>query len=545
MNKFTVCVTNFARIEQLKGCLESLQLEKGGMDVSVACFGAGPEHRKLCTQMLPEGSRIYVSKNDEGCNRLWIKAIEMAKTRWISILHDDDRRPPGFAEEVNKLIREAELRSCGFIAWNGAQMDLSDGRVYGHIPIAAVTDGVHDSLSLVKMLRQQDSLPNSPVSFIFDRETALDALYWAEEHLADCVTRPSMMVGNDVMLVWAHVMRYSLFLQSSKQLSRYGHWDGSETIQFAAGKNTKLMECYNKTRQRLPKTIPTRTDAVSRRFKRRFVHVWSDYLSSPIDADSERRNAFARTTWDRIYSASDNWIPHRIEKVDRTSKSAFGDTRDLPFVKDMIEQAAELCDPEDVIVLTNADICLMPDIEDQINESVSRAGACHAARWNFGGKLVQQINTREELRRGIWYAGTDLIAFTRKWWDEHGKEFPDMVLACECWDLVMRNLIKIHSGIELHEAIYHEMHQAYWYKPQNFKTNPGNEHNRKLSAAWFNANRKNGANDQDWREEINRREAQKPKKIGQEPSSSFTFNPRTGAVTSPLLPLSKRCVRLY
>ena len=539
MNRFTTCITNFARIEQLKGCLESLELEKGGQDVAVACFGAGPEHRKLCAKMLPAGSSIYVSKGDEGCNRLWIKAIEMAKTRWVSILHDDDRRPPGFAEEVNKLIREAELRSCGFIAWNGAQMDLADSRVYGNIPIAGVTDGVHDSATLVKMLKMQNTLPNSPVSFIFDRETALDALYWAEENLADCVTRPSMMVGNDVMLVWAHVMRYSLFLQSSKQLSLYGHWDGSETIQFAAGKNAKLMECYNKTRLRLPKTVPVRTEADSKRFNRKYVHVWSDYLSKPIDADSERRNAFARTTWTDVYAKSDNWIPHRIERVSRTSQSVFKDTRDLPFVKDMIQQAVELCEPDDVIVLTNADICLMPDIEEQIGEAVSRAGACHAARWNFP-KVTKKIVSHDELRGGVWYAGTDLIAFTRNWWEAHGNEFPDMVLACECWDLVMRNLIKIHSGIELHEAIYHEIHQAYWYKPQHFKTNPGNEHNRRLSAAWFAANRKNGANDQDWREEIARREKKQPDNTPQ-----FTMNPRTGAITSNLLPLSQRCVRLY
>ena len=543
MSKFTTVITNFQRLEQLKGCVESLRPSEGKMDVVVATFGGGVQHRMY---LKDSGVTDYfVTPKDYGCNQLWIKALELAKTRWVSILHDDDRRPPGFADEVNKLIREAELKSCGFIAWNGAQLDLESGEVSGNIPIAAVKDGVWDSSTLIPMLKMKGTLPNSPVSFIFDRETALDALYWAEENLKDCVTRPSMMVGNDVMLVWAHVMRYSMFLQSSKQLSWYGHWDGSETIQFASGKNAALMECYDKTRSRLPKSIPTRANAVSRAFKGKIVHVWSDYLSVPCDPETERRNAFARETWADAYK-SGNWVPHRVTKVGRTSQSAFGDTRDLPFVKDMLRQAMDLCQKNDIVLLTNADICLMPDIESQVVEAVSRAGACHAARWNFAGRLTKKLKTAEELKKGVWFAGTDLVAFTKEWLEQHLDEFPDIVLACECWDLVMRNLIKVYSGIELHEAIYHEIHQAYWYKPQHFKTNPGNEHNRKLSESWFNKYRAKGANDQDWREEINRREKAAGKKQGgMAVDGELRFNPRTGAVLTPLLPLSMRTVRIY
>ena len=44
--KFTTCITNWSRINQLKGCIESLRPHEGLMDISVACFGATPEHRK-------------------------------------------------------------------------------------------------------------------------------------------------------------------------------------------------------------------------------------------------------------------------------------------------------------------------------------------------------------------------------------------------------------------------------------------------------------------------------------------------------------------
>ena len=552
MNKLTTVITNFSRIEQLKGCIESLLPCQGAMDIAVASFGGSVAHRKLLKDILPEGSATFVTHKDYGCNQLWIKALELAKTRWVSILHDDDRRPAGFAQDANALIKKAELNGCGFIAWNGAQLDLNTGKVYGNVPVAAAKDGVYSTDMLKAGQKQLGALAFSPVSFIFDRETALDALYWAEANLQDCVTRPSMMVGNDVALLWAHIVRYSKFLQSSKQLSLYGHWEGSETCQFAGGHNPKLMECYNKTRPRLPEVVPVRENAASKAIKRKFVQVWSDCLSKPCDADSERRNAFARKTWEKVHK-SGNWVNLRIESVDRTSQSELGDSRDLPFIKDMIEQAAALCEPHDVIVLINADICMAENAEFQINEAVSRAGACHATRWNFEKSVMKEYPTEDKIKKGIWYAGTDLVAFTKEWWEEHGDKFPDMVLACECWDLVIRNLIRLTGGMELEAVIYHEIHQAWWYIPHNFKTNVGNIYNRKLSEEWFDENKRYGADPKDWEKEILRRHGSLTKHVGhvQEGGSSMTVdgspirvNLRTGLLMSPLLPLSRRLVRL-
>ena len=503
MNQFTTCVTNWSRVDQLKGCLESLNPKNSEMDISLACFGATPEHRKVAREMLPAGSACHFNKGDEGCNKLWIRAIENAKTKWISILHDDDRRPPGFAAEVNKLIKQAELNSCGFIVWNGSQLNLNTGKVFGKIPIMNDRDGVYPSDPYIKQLKQHNTYPFSPVSFIYDRETALDALYWCEEHLADVFTRPTMMIGNDIMLTWAHLMRYNWFLQSSKQLSLYGHWDGSETCQFVSGKNANLMKCYDIARDRLPEVIPVREKAASLRFKGKFVHVWSDYLSKPCDAESERRNAFARETWKTVYQ-SGNWIPHRIENVPRTSKSELGDERDIPFVRDMFQQACDLSEESDIIVFSNADIAFVPDIESQIQEAVTRTGCCYAARWNVP-RFDKHLATKEELRKGEWYAGTDLLAFTKAWWIKFGPEFPDMLLACEFWDLVIRNLMKMHGGMELCDAIYHEKHQSWWYRPENFRKNVGNLYNKGLSDKFFEEHRKDGADPMDWKKDEERR----------------------------------------
>lgn len=523
MSTFTTCITNFSRLDRLKECVASLELDKHPHPVAIASFGASPYHSKFIAT-LPECVTSFVSRKDFGCNRLWIKALELATTKWVSILHDDDRRPAGFADEVEKLITKAEALGCGFIAWNGLQLDIKTGKTGGAIPIAAGTDGVHDSASLLPMLRAKDSLPNSPVSFLFDRQTALDALYWAEENLKDCTTRPTMMIGNDVALVVAHVQRYAKFLQSSKPLSLYGHWDGSETVAWTQGQNNELLPAYNKARERLARgKIPQRVMEIAPEPKPvkqepktaapipdATVLVWSDTLDETMGADAQRRNAFAHATWEPLLKNRQGWVEHRIASVPRSSRD-FGDTRTLPFIHDMVEQAvAKTRKPTDVVILINADICLTPWGADAIERAVEQYGACHCTRLNFP-KPMREVKHRSQLSGGVWFAGTDLVAFSVKWWTEHKAEFPDMVLACECWDLVMRNLINITGGVDVPDAIYHEIHDNYWYdgarsRPREF---PGNAHNQRLSKAFFEANKARGADPDDWRKEIRRREAQK------------------------------------
>jgi len=519
MTAFTTCITNFSRLDRLKECVASLELDKHPHPVAIASFGASPYHSKFLAT-LPDCVTSFVSRKDFGCNRLWIKALELAKTKWVVILHDDDRRPANFAAEVEKLISKAEALGCGFIAWNGVQLDIKTGKLGGQIPIAGVTDGVHESASLLPMLRAKDTLPNSPISFVLDRQTALDALYWAEENLKDCTTRPTMMIGNDVALIVAHVQRYGKFLQSSKQLSLYGHWEGSETIAWTKGQNPDLLTAYNKARKRLARCkIPTRLVAETEAPKPvpvakrepavepvadTTVLVWSDTLDEPLTDDTKRRNALALSTWPT------DWVNHRVVKTARTSRD-FGDTRTLPFIHEMVEQAiAKTNKPTDVVVLINADICIAPWGAAAIEKAAKQYGSCHCTRLNFP-RPMQVVRHRSQMANGVWFAGTDLVAFTVKWWQENKAEFPDMVLACECWDLVMRNLINITGGVDVPDVIYHEIHENYWYdgarsRPREF---PGNAHNQRLSKLFFEKNAPRGADPNDWRKEIARREALK------------------------------------
>lgn len=266
------------------------------------------------------------------------------------------------------------------------------------------------------------------------------------------------------------------------------------------------------------------------------IHVWSDTLGESLDSSTERRNAFARNTWDKVYQTG-NWISCRFsekaaKKYGRTSR-VFGDTRSMPFIRDMINFAATLAaDDNDIIVLTNADICFVPDITKQILTAVEEHGSACGTRWNFQ-RLTTPIVSLHVLKSGEWFAGTDIFCFTVKWWNDNKENFPDMVLGCECWDLVFRNLIRITKGVDLPYAIYHETHKSYWFTNGRLTSNPGNLHNRKLSRRWFDENKKLGADEFDWQKEM---EARKPKQQQSEEQ-------RIAHLMS--LPLSMRTVRMH
>ena len=120
-----------------------------------------------------------------------------------------------------------------------------------------------------------------------------------------------------------------------------------------------------------------------------------------------------------------------------------------------------------------------------------------------------------------------------------------MLLACEFWDLVIRNLMKIHGGLELCDAIYHETHKSWWYRPENFRKNVGNLYNKELSEKFFNEHRKDGADPLDWKKDEERRFQAKTVANNGGNISDFTVDARTGRVTwNRYVPLSQRIVRL-
>lgn len=228
----------------------------------------------------------------------------------------------------------------------------------------------------------------------------------------------------------------------------------------------------------------------------KLIHAWSDFRASKkVDENTAKRLSVARQTWQIQYDTG-FWVGCEVtrDQLTRDAITELGDTRDTPFLRDIISKAYELANPKDIIVLTNSDTCMVPSLTGSLIDKVTAKGAAFAHRWDFG-KLHKPLLSECYVTNGNWYAGSDLFAFTKEWWDHNGHRLPDMVIGCEKWDEVMRQLVKATGGCEIHKSIYHEKHENQWENPLTRASIKGNRHNVKLANQW---SLQTGYQDNDW-----------------------------------------------
>lgn len=196
--------------------------------------------------------------------------------------------------------------------------------------------------------------------------------------------------------------------------------------------------------------------------------------SSRKDEEVRRRDNLALQSWfqDRRLSGADNYYIYTYE------------ANGAPKVSSLIEHAYERTKNEnDIIIITNADICFVPGTTGWILHEVERHGAVYFHRHDF--QRIEQLFTSEhQVASGKWYPGSDTFAFTKKWWQDHRDIFPDMYFAREFWDMIFRNMIKRSGGTEIHNAIYHEKHPSFWESKEN-RNCQENLHNKALAQRWL------------------------------------------------------------
>jgi hypothetical protein len=209
-------------------------------------------------------------------------------------------------------------------------------------------------------------------------------------------------------------------------------------------------------------------------------HVYSAY--TPTNIDTIRRMRLARRTWD-VQPWSD--LPVKEERT-RLFRDRAGR---IPYIKDIIHLASKLKEDVDIIVLTNADICVAGNCCFAIVAALQSIDAAYCFRRDFV-RLDVPLPLRT-IKMGTHYAGSDLYAFRVGWWRTYQNHFPDMLLGRECWDAILRLLIdKTHSNknTTLHDLIYHERHASVWENPANKRTLPSQMHNVSLAKSWMLAN---------------------------------------------------------
>ncbi len=229
-------------------------------------------------------------------------------------------------------------------------------------------------------------------------------------------------------------------------------------------------------------------------------HAWSHFQIEGIDDDTQRRMKFARSTWEAEYKLAD-WRECEFKAIDSRRSSAdapIHDPRPMPYWHDIVSKVlAQPCRGDDIIALTNSDVCFTPGLTGRVIDTLKRHRAAHTHRWDFYRPFEKQLTSEAAVKRGQWYPGSDAFFFTVRWWLKHRAEYPDMLLGREQNDEILRQLIKRHGGVEIPAAIYHEKHASYWEHHGNREKNSGNQYNRRLAHRWF---LKTGlrANDPEW-----------------------------------------------
>lgn len=214
----------------------------------------------------------------------------------------------------------------------------------------------------------------------------------------------------------------------------------------------------------------------------KIIHVWQH--GGKLSADTAIRNAVARATWEKVYT-SGNWVERRLDDnvLTRTSATEIpGEKMEFPFLHDLFRYACFGSPNDQIIVYTNADNLMAENIEERLMEMFN-AGipAIHGSRRDF--KEMESPIHYSEYEKGEHYAGTDLVAFRAGWWRKHVGEMPDMCLASESWDHVMRELINLRGGQEIKLALAHNWHPSFW--EVNRLTLPVNIYNRNLARAFL------------------------------------------------------------
>lgn len=481
----SVVITNWRRPERLKMCLESV-VSQNVRNIVISCFDFSEEVRDVIEEFMSERPdiKLDIYGNDNGCNQLWLRGVYQARTKYVMLLHDDDFLSDNFEKQYNKVLKRYMKKEYGFFIWNG-QVE-KDGKITDRFRYLDLKTGVYDTDSIIyHNYKIKGNWPISPVVQIFERDLLLRTLKECESNFKsiDFYTKPKMMLGNEILSTLRHFEKFDKFVYIDDYLSKFGSWEGSESILNEKSKSNRLMVGYDASKEYFSKNpIGKYTPEPY------IIHVSSVYR--PKDKDSSRRASFAQKTWQESYEKH-NIIPAHLY-------DSFLDGK-MPKIKDLIDHAFQISSENDIIMYTNSDICLSGDIYNSVLESCNKWKCTFSFRKDFRERISRNMS-KEEIEGAEWYVGADLFAFTREWWESWRDFIPDgQVIGRPTWDWVfriamgysiegkkvfLRKLEDQGSICETKDISYHEKHDSYWERAENIFIDENIE-NSKIAYRWM------------------------------------------------------------
>lgn len=221
------------------------------------------------------------------------------------------------------------------------------------------------------------------------------------------------------------------------------------------------------------------------------------------DEKTLERKKSAWQSWDTLYQRNE-MFPAHLWSFPRTADKVLGDKRPLPFLKDVLENAMRQADDNDVIVWTNDDNWLHPQLAEYLRFHTAVYGVCTSFRSEFAHKLPSADLSPERFDAGASkHMGRDLFAASMDWLTYFFDRIPDFVLGCSDFDLMLACMVRLSLGIKTTNAnifdpifpaeiprgyIAHLQHQSHWSRPDYQNSSPAQQHNRRLFAEWGKKN---------------------------------------------------------
>lgn len=218
----------------------------------------------------------------------------------------------------------------------------------------------------------------------------------------------------------------------------------------------------------------------------------------PKDPEIDRRIHEAGLSWINLYMTGEVLPCHVWHPFQRDS-TTIGDERQLPFLKDVLNDGLQLCHTgDDIVLLTNDDSVLHPDLANELFTRLADQPCLCTGRLNFTDKPDFSNRTFCNHSHDI---GRDAFAFRADWLRKNFDKIPDLILGEVHFDLLLASMIRKAHGVKLSIAarhditpkcelllgwVQHRKHSARWITD---KKPPAQVHNHKVSAEWYRANK--------------------------------------------------------
>ena len=251
MKNVTAVVTTFRRPVRLKAALTSL-IEAGIDKVVVTTSGIEPETMAVFDELAPKfSSALYTdSEEDYNNNEQWLRGVKLVETDYTYLLHDDDSLNVEVFRAYYDRIEEWIAKPGRVVFWEG-NVRLDNNTIRPGIDRFHSIPGDRPSTDEIRsVLLQYGVLSRSPVLAMFPTRHMIRVLTLCSEKMRSKVffTRPSMIVGNDLLL-WLMLPQSTEIWHISDYLVFHGGHADSETDRCAKECPASIHAAYNAARE--------------------------------------------------------------------------------------------------------------------------------------------------------------------------------------------------------------------------------------------------------------------------------------------------------